>query len=116
MSAGVSGFSKYNCIEGIQNRAIHVFLGVHKFAPKLGLEGDMGWMDFYLAQSGHINCYLLNLESSFYERKQIDIEMIKENLMNIQEENWLHSVSNKLKLGTFKLFKETLRVENYVHL
>ena len=34
--------------------------------------------------------------------------------MNIQEENWLHSVSNKPKLRTYKLFKETLRVENYV--
>ena len=78
--------------------------------------------DFYLAQSGHGNwCYNVlrllanvNLESSFYERKQIDIEMIKENLMNIQEENWLHSFSIKPKLKTYKLFKETLRVENYV--
>ena len=72
--------------------------------------------DFYLAQSGHDNwCYNVlkllsnvNLESSFHERKQIDIEMIKENVMNIQEENWLHSVSNKQKLRSCKLLNETL--------
>ena len=40
--------------------------------------------------------------------------MIKENLMNIQEENWLHSVSNEPKLRTYKLCKESLSVENYV--
>ena len=43
-SAGVWGFSRYNCLEAIQNRAIRVYLGVHKFAPLLALEGDMGWM------------------------------------------------------------------------
>ena len=128
-------FLQYNCIEGIQNQAIRVFLGVHKFAPKLGLEGDMGWMscnnrhclsvliltnrllklpanrltkkiylnNFYIVRSCHGNwcynvlrlLYNVNLESSFYE---IDIEMIQENLMNIQEENLLHSVSNKPKI------------------
>ena len=40
--------------------------------------------------------------------------MIKENLMNIQGENWLHSVSNKPKLRTYKLCKESLHVVNYV--
>ena len=43
-SSGVWGFSKYNCLEAIQNRAIHIYLGVHKFAPTLALQGDMGWM------------------------------------------------------------------------
>ena len=43
-SSGVCGFSKYNCLEAIQNRAIRIYLGVHKFAPTLALQGDMGWM------------------------------------------------------------------------
>ena len=43
-SSGVWGFSKYNCLEAIQNRAIRIYLGVHKFAPTLALQGDMGWM------------------------------------------------------------------------
>jgi hypothetical protein len=153
-AAGVWGFSKYNCIEGIQNRATRIFLGVHKFAPKLGLEGDMGWMscyyrhclsmlrlwnrliklpanrltkkifvdDFHLALSGHDNWSSnvlkvlsnVKLESLFYEQRPIDIEMVKEKLMDMHEENWLHSVSIKPKLRTYKLFKETLHVENYV--
>jgi len=56
----------------------------------------------------------VNLESSFYEQRPIDIEMVKEKLMDMHEENWLHSVSIKPKLRTYKLFKETLHVENYV--
>ena len=43
-SSGVWGFSNYNCLEAIQNRAIRIYLGVHKFAPTLALQGDMGWM------------------------------------------------------------------------
>ena len=35
---------RFLCLEAIQNRAIRVYLGVHKFAPLLELEGDMGWM------------------------------------------------------------------------
>ena len=30
-------------MEIIQNRAIRAFLGVHRFAPNLGLQGDVGW-------------------------------------------------------------------------
>ena len=43
-SSGVWGFSKYNCLEAIQNRAIRIYQGVHKFALTLALQRDMGWM------------------------------------------------------------------------
>jgi len=43
-SSGVWGFHKFEKINTIQNRAMRIFLGVHRFAPKLALEGDMGWM------------------------------------------------------------------------
>ena len=32
------------CLDAIQNRAIRIYLGVHKLAPKSALQGDMGWM------------------------------------------------------------------------
>ncbi len=41
--SGVWGFSKYECIDTVQNRAIRFYLGVHKFAPNLAINGDMGW-------------------------------------------------------------------------
>lgn len=30
--------------DSIQNRAALYFLGVHKFAPVLAVQGDMGWI------------------------------------------------------------------------
>ena len=41
--SGIWGFQKFNFCEQVQNRAIRIFLGVHRFAPTLALQGDMGW-------------------------------------------------------------------------
>ena len=38
------GFENYNKLDSVQNKASRVFLGLHKFAPLLVLEGDMGWI------------------------------------------------------------------------
>ena len=43
-SSGVWGFPRFPKMENIQNRAARIFLGVHKFAPTLGLEGDLSWL------------------------------------------------------------------------
>ena len=43
-ASGVWGYENSNKTNMIQNRAARIFLGVHKFAPTLALEGDMGWM------------------------------------------------------------------------
>ncbi|XP_063446895.1 uncharacterized protein LOC134726422 [Mytilus trossulus] len=42
--SSVWGFKDLNCIDTIQNKAIRYFLGVHKFAPKLAINGDFGWL------------------------------------------------------------------------
>ena len=41
--SGIWGYSKFETIDTIQNRAIRFFLGVHKFAPNLGINGELGW-------------------------------------------------------------------------
>lgn len=41
--SGVWGYNAFSCIDSIQNKAMRVFLGVHKFAPTDALIGDMGW-------------------------------------------------------------------------
>ena len=38
------GYSKFAAIDAIQNRAIRMFLGEHRLAPKQGIEGDFGWV------------------------------------------------------------------------
>jgi hypothetical protein len=37
------GAQKYHKIDQIQNRAMRAYLGVHKFAPIAGIQGEMGW-------------------------------------------------------------------------
>ena len=42
--SSVWGYKEYNNINSDQNRNIRYFLGVHRFAPKLAINGDIGWM------------------------------------------------------------------------
>lgn len=37
------GLQRYDKIDTIQNRALRTYLGVHNFAPNIGLNGDCGW-------------------------------------------------------------------------
>ena len=37
------GFQKFSQISAIQNRAIRFFLGTHRFASNVAVNGDMGW-------------------------------------------------------------------------
>ena len=46
-SAGVWGYVKAKEIDHIQNRAFRYFLGVNKFCPIAGMQGDMGWVSQY---------------------------------------------------------------------
>lgn len=39
------GYRKFKEIDSIQNKAIRIYLGVHKFAPLAAINGDMGWSD-----------------------------------------------------------------------
>ena len=43
-AAEIWGFKNYTKPNQIQNRAIIIFLGVHRFTPVTGLDGDMAWM------------------------------------------------------------------------
>ena len=38
------GVIKITCIDDTQNRAVRLFLGIHKFAPLLGVEGEVAWV------------------------------------------------------------------------
>ena len=50
-AGGVWGNSKSKDIEMIQSsRAMQYYLGVHRFAPIVGMYGDMGWMKPYMGR------------------------------------------------------------------
>ena len=42
--SSVWGYKDYSVIDAVQNRSIRYFLGVHRFAPKLAINGDIGWL------------------------------------------------------------------------
>ena len=42
--SGVWGAESYNVCEKLQNRAIRSYLGVHRYASKVVLNGDTGWI------------------------------------------------------------------------
>ena len=42
--AGIWGYKHLESLHKIQYRAMRFFLGVHKFAPLVGIIGDMGWI------------------------------------------------------------------------
>ena len=41
--SGVWGYNKLEKLNTVQNRAIRLFLGVHRFTPNKAIKGDMGW-------------------------------------------------------------------------
>ena len=43
-ASGVWGYVKGEEIQHVQNRAMRYFLGVHRFCPIAGMQGDMGWI------------------------------------------------------------------------
>ena len=43
-AAEIWGFKDFHCCKKVQNRAMRYYLGVHKFAPIVGMQGDMGWL------------------------------------------------------------------------
>ena len=43
-NSSVWGYKDFSCINSVQNKALRYFLGVHKFAPVLAINGDIGWL------------------------------------------------------------------------
>ena len=42
--SSIWGYQKLDQVDTIQNRAIRFYLGVHKYAPNLAINGDIGWI------------------------------------------------------------------------
>ena len=42
--SSVWGYRDYSTIDSVQNKILRYFLGVHRFAPKLVINGDVSWL------------------------------------------------------------------------
>ena len=112
--AGVWGYLQYNKADTIQNRAMRTFLGVHRFAPVLGLEGDMAWMKLQFKRWLEIlrlwNRLILMRDDRVTKLIfEYDYSQALEG-----KKNWCYDVSNilsKLELETVFLNKEVCNLD-----
>lgn len=93
--ACIWGTKEYSCINAVQNRACRFFLGVGKYAPNNGVNGDMGWMPPIIKQW---KCVLRN-----YFR----LKGMSENRINKQVFRWMCDKSNlNCKNWNFRVRKQ----------
>ena len=60
------GFGTYDKINTVHNRAIRLFLGVHRFTSNLGINGEMGWLPSKIRRYMNIIRYwnrLINMDN-----------------------------------------------------
>ena len=75
--SGVWGYNKLEKLDTVQNRAIRLFLGVHRFTPNKAINGDMGWIPSRIRR--HVNILrlwnrLIGLSSDRLTRKIFDYD------------------------------------------
>ncbi len=64
--SGIWGYQGFGQVDTIQNRAIHFYLRVHKFAPNLTINGDVGWISSSVRRMSEMLCYwnrLIHMDS-----------------------------------------------------
>ena len=83
---GTKHFSK---ADSIQNRAMRFYLGVHRFAPNLAVQGDIGWLSCSSRWSINIIRYwnrLINMHENRLTRRVFNWDF------SICRNNWSHKV------------------------
>lgn len=151
--AEIWGGREYSHSQQIQNRAMRFYLGVHKFAPTLGMLGDLGWIPIKYSQflcmlrfwNRLVTCphdcllykvflwdnskchknWCMEIKSLFqqldmlhvYENKSVcDLVKAKDKFACLYKEQWEVSMLDKIKLRTYKKFKSSHALEQYVKL
>ncbi|MEW8544936.1 MAG: reverse transcriptase family protein, partial [Candidatus Thiodiazotropha sp.] len=96
--ASIWGTKEYSCINAVQNRACRYFLGVGKYAPNNGVNGDMGWMPPVIKQWKCVirNYWRLKNMSDDRINKQVFVWMC--NKSNLNCKNWNFRIQKQLEL------------------
>ena len=101
--ASIWGFNQDKAAQIIQNRAIRYFLGVHKNAANLAIQGDMGWLnvkyEYYICIARLWN-RLIKMNTGRLTRKILEFD-----LQNISDYNWC---------GDFYQVLESINMEEYM--
>ena len=64
--ASIWGTRSFSCIEAVLNRACRFFMGLGRYAPNCGIQGDMGWTPVLQDQWAAVTrqwCHLVNMNN-----------------------------------------------------
>ena len=108
-SSEIWGFKKYVKAEQVEQRAMRFFLGVHRFAPILGIQGDMGWIPSNIRWTISILRYWNRLLKMNENRLTKLVFLWKYNLQN---NNWSAEVKRILNRVDMEYIFENLSICN----
>ena len=91
IAAEIWGFKEFSKCNNVQNRAMRYYLGVHKFAPVVGMQGDLGWLS---PKYRHYGCML-----RYWNRLcSMNGERLIKHIFNFEclhcSQNWSHDMKN----------------------
>jgi hypothetical protein len=91
--AGVWGYKDYNHINTVQNRIARWYLGVHRFAPNLGVWGDMGWVPAQIRRKVELVrlwCRLIRMDDVRLTKRLFMNDLYNCKYLNVK--NWSYEV------------------------
>ena len=112
-SSEIWGFKRYVKAEQVEQRAMRFFLGVHRFAPILGIQGDMGWVPSNIRWKICILRYWNRLLKMNQNRLTKQVFLWDYNLEN---NNWSTEVKNVLNTIDMEYIFENMSTCNIVDL
>ena len=89
--AEIWGYCKAPMIDAVQNKAIRVYLGVHRFAPNLAINGDVGWIPASIRRKICLVRYwnrVISMQESRLTKR------ILNTILNTGQTRWLSSVKD----------------------
>lgn len=101
----VWGFGRLSKCDTVQNRALRVFLGVHRFAPNMGLYGDTGWLSCRSLRWQNMLRYwnrLLSMPETRLAKQVFLWELTQSN------NNWSKEISNICQELGLNIFQDRL--------
>jgi hypothetical protein len=107
--SGVWGYNRNDNINKIYNRAIRSFLGVNKYAPIAGMEGDMGWTPPIVRRKLEI----LRLWNRIVGLEDDRLPRQIYNTMNKRNEMWVQNVKEIFKsINCLTAFENNCKIVN----
>jgi len=97
------GFKPLSTIDSVQNKAVRIFLGVHRFAPLAAVNGDMGWTQSQVRR--HVSMFrfwnkLVCMNSSRLPRIVLDWDL------SLNGKTWSHDMRSLMEnCGTLHSFE-----------